>query len=55
MSDPRVKVDVRLSSAALAEVDRLAAADERTRSDMLRILLRIGLEEYQRRGRRSSR
>lgn len=52
MTEARVKIDVRLSPAALAQVDQLAEEDERTRSDMLRILLRIGLEEYQKRGRK---
>lgn len=43
-------VCVRLSAAALTAVDDLAAREERTRSDMLRVLLRIGME-HRRSGR----
>lgn len=50
--EPRTKVAVRLSPAALAQVDELAAADERTRSDMLRILLKVGLATYQKKAGR---
>jgi metal-responsive CopG/Arc/MetJ family transcriptional regulator len=36
---PREKVAIRLSADGLAEVDRLAEAEHRTRSDMIRVLL----------------
>lgn len=36
---PRLKVAVRLSPAGVAAVDELAAAEDRTRSDMVRVLL----------------
>ena len=35
----RLKVAVRLSPTGIAAVDELAAAEDRTRSDMVRILL----------------
>ncbi len=37
-------VQVRLSDSGLAALDTLAAREERTRSDMIRILLRRGME-----------
>lgn len=37
--DRRVQVAVRLTPAGLAAVDKLAEEDQRTRSDMIRILL----------------
>lgn len=37
-------VQVRLSDAGLAALDELARREERTRSDMIRILLRRGME-----------
>lgn len=40
---PRVNVNIRLAPAAIAQVDKLADAEERTRSEMLRILLRDAL------------
>lgn len=39
VSDVRVKVAIRLSPDGLTEVDRLAEAEHRTRSDMIRVLL----------------
>jgi metal-responsive CopG/Arc/MetJ family transcriptional regulator len=39
LSDVREKVAIRLSPDGLAEVDRLAEAEHRTRSDMIRVLL----------------
>jgi metal-responsive CopG/Arc/MetJ family transcriptional regulator len=39
-----VTVHVRLTEDALAYIDALAARDERTRSDMIRVLLRKGME-----------
>jgi len=39
----RVRIDARLDAADLADVDALAEAEERTRSEMLRILLRLGV------------
>lgn len=47
MPERRKLITVRLSPAALAEVDRLAAEDDRTRSDMLRVLLKQGLAAVQ--------
>lgn len=37
-------IGVRLSSTALASIDQLAEKEERTRSDMIRVLLRVGIE-----------
>lgn len=36
---PRLKVAVRLSAAGLDAVDAFAATEDRTRSDMIRVLL----------------
>jgi predicted transcriptional regulator len=40
VTDNRVPVTVRLSPDGLAEIDKLATAEERDRSSMIRILLR---------------
>lgn len=40
---PREKVAIRLTPSGLDQVDALAYAEERTRSDMIRILLREAL------------
>lgn len=37
-------VQIRLTDAGLAALDQLARREERTRSDMIRILLRRGME-----------
>lgn len=42
-------IKVRLTQDALAYVDQLAASEERTRSDMIRILLRLGVEAHRKR------
>lgn len=36
---PRREVTIRLSPSGLEEIDRYAAAEQRTRSDMIRVLL----------------
>lgn len=41
-------IGIRLTREALAYVDQLAAKEDRTRSDMLRILLRDGIEHRKR-------
>lgn len=48
VSDNRVPVTVRLSPEGLAEIDKLAEADERDRSAMIRLLLREALAARQR-------
>lgn len=45
---PRKHTAVRLGEGALAEVDRIAAAEERTRADVLRRVLQLGLAAYKR-------
>lgn len=40
MSDERIPVTVRLTVTGLAEIDRMAEAEERDRSSMIRLLLR---------------
>ena len=45
----REKVAVRLSSDGIAEVDRLAELEHRTRSDMIRVLLIEAIEARRRR------
>lgn len=37
-------IHIRLSASGLAALDALAKAEERTRSDMIRLLLRDGVE-----------
>ncbi|HCT78574.1 MAG TPA: hypothetical protein DGT23_18735 [Micromonosporaceae bacterium] len=41
---PRERVGVRISLEGLAVVDQLAATEERTRSDMIRVLVMEALE-----------
>jgi metal-responsive CopG/Arc/MetJ family transcriptional regulator len=48
----RVPVTVRLSAAGLAEIDRMAEAEERDRSSMIRILLREAVTTRQQRKQR---
>lgn len=48
----RVPVTVRLSVAGLAEIDRMAEAEERDRSSMIRILLKEAVAARQKRGAR---
>lgn len=52
---PRERVGVRLSPAGLAEVDRLAEVEHRTRSDMIRVLLIEALETRRKRDERRPR
>jgi hypothetical protein len=52
MPDNRVPVTVRLSPDGLAEVDKLAADEERDRSSMIRLLLREALAARQRKATR---
>jgi metal-responsive CopG/Arc/MetJ family transcriptional regulator len=40
-------IGVRLTPDALAYIDKLAEKEERTRSDMIRVLLRVGMEHRQ--------
>jgi metal-responsive CopG/Arc/MetJ family transcriptional regulator len=49
---PRETLHIRLRPDAITEIDALAKEEERTRSDMARILLREGLEARQKRGKR---
>lgn len=49
---PREKVAIRLSPEGLAEVDRLAEVEHRTRSDMIRVLLIEALETRRRKAPR---
>lgn len=46
MSEPRVNVTLRLSSDGLAKVDQLAEKEQRTRSQMLRLLIAKGLKYW---------
>jgi hypothetical protein len=46
---PRKVVPLRLRPEAIAEVDKCAEIEERTRSDMLRLLIAEGLKVYKRR------
>lgn len=46
--ESRIPVNIRLRPAAVAEIDAIAAAEERSRSDMIRILLADGLKSYRR-------
>lgn len=45
----REQVGLRLSPAALARLDQIAADKEWTRSQVIRHLLRLGLDTYDRR------
>jgi len=49
-----VRKDVRMSAETLAEIERLATREHRTLSDMIRELLRRGLEQTQRRKQAAS-
>lgn len=43
--EPRTeRVNVRLTTAEQAEIDRIAEKEQRTRSDMVRILINRGME-----------
>jgi metal-responsive CopG/Arc/MetJ family transcriptional regulator len=48
MNQAREKVAVRLSPNGIAEVDRLAELEHRTRSEMIRVLLIEALEARRR-------
>lgn len=50
MTDKRVPVTVRLTVAGLAEIDRMATAEERDRSSMIRLLLKEAVASRQQRG-----
>ena len=43
MPEPREQIAIRLSRAGLVEIDRIAEAEERTRSQVIRMLLREAL------------
>lgn len=47
--EPRKVIPLRLSPAAITAVDRCAGIEQRTRSDMLRLLVAEGLKVYTRR------
>lgn len=47
-SGNRQTVHVRLKPAAIAEIDKLAKLDQRTRSDMIRVLLAEAVQRRQR-------
>lgn len=49
VTEPRVQVVVRLSASGVAELDRIAEDEERTRSQVIRMLLREALEARSRR------
>ncbi len=44
----RRNITVRLSEAGIAEIDEIAQAEQRTRGDMIRILLADGIKQYRR-------
>lgn len=46
---PRETIHVRLRPGAIAEIDAVAAIEQRTRSDMARILIAEGLKVVKRR------
>lgn len=47
MPEPRINVTVRMLKDGIAEVDRIAAEDKRNRSDMMRILIGLGVTAWQ--------
>jgi metal-responsive CopG/Arc/MetJ family transcriptional regulator len=47
----RIAISVRLSAAGLAEIERMAAEEERDRSSMIRILLREAVTARQKRSK----
>jgi predicted transcriptional regulator len=47
MSSERIPVTVRLTPEGLAEIDRLADAEDRDRSGMIRVLLREATQARQ--------
>lgn len=49
MPEARTQIAIRLSEAGLEQIDKIAAAEERTRSQVIRILLREALEARARR------
>ena len=44
----RINVTVRLKPAAVGELEDIAKAEQRTRGDMIRILLADGIKQYRR-------
>jgi metal-responsive CopG/Arc/MetJ family transcriptional regulator len=48
MPEPRKNITVRLRPAAIDEIDEIAKAEQRTRGDMIRILLADGIKNYRR-------
>ena len=48
MTEPRKNITVRLRPSAIAEIDAIAEAEQRTRGDMIRLLLADGLKSYKR-------
>lgn len=51
-SDPLMAVSVRLRTSGLARIDAIADAEDLTRTDVLRRLLRAGLAEHDRKATR---
>jgi hypothetical protein len=47
-AEPRRNITVRLKPAAIEEIDAIAAAEQRTRGDMIRLLLADGIKSYRR-------
>jgi len=45
VTEPRITINVRLSSSGIAAIDSLAGAEQRTRSQMVRILLAEALKQ----------
>jgi hypothetical protein len=45
---PRQNITVRLRPSAVDEIDAIAAAEQRTRGDMIRLLLADGIKAYRR-------
>ena len=48
MPEPRKNISIRLRPATITEIDAIAEAEQRTRGDMIRILLADGLKSYKR-------
>jgi metal-responsive CopG/Arc/MetJ family transcriptional regulator len=48
MTEPRKNITVRLRPSAVEEIDEIAKTEQRTRGDMIRILLADGIKQYRR-------
>jgi predicted transcriptional regulator len=49
MPEPCKNISIRLRPATIVEIDAIAEAEQRTRGDMIRLLLADGLKSYKRR------